>query len=160
MKKFLLVVLTICSLVLLTSCNSGSEWQKAEQTYSLLGFTVSYKYPQGNTVISSDDDPAICIYADGIEDKPDWSVLIRVNDMNYLEFEDYKGNAAKTASDISQNDGVWTFIYKEPQERTILLKWFECGKLLTLLSANDFDYDDALEIARTFEINVWGEDVR
>lgn len=160
MKKLFSVIIMICLLVLLTSCNSGSEWQKAEHTYSLLGFTVSYKYPQGNTVISSDDDPAICIYADGIEDKLDWSVLISVDDMNYSEFEDYKGNAAKTASDISQNDGIWTFIYKEPQERTVLLKWFKCGKLLILRKANDFNYDDALKIVRSFEIDVWGEDIR
>lgn len=160
MKKFLLVVLTIYSLVVLTCCNSEYGWQKAEHTYSQLGFTVSYKYPQGNTAVSSDDDPSICIYADDIEDKLDWSVLMSVNGMNYLEFEDYKGNAAKTASDISQNDSVWTFIYKEPQERTILLKWFECGKLLILRKANDFNYDDALEIVRSFEIDVWGEDIR
>ena len=160
MKKLLSVVLTICLSVLLTSCNSESDWQKAEQTYSQLGFTVSYKYPQGSTAVSSDDDPSMCIYAEGIEDKQDWSILMSVTDMNYLEFEDYKGNAAKTASEIKQKDGIWTFIYKEPQERTILLKWFECGKLLIIRSANDFDYDNALEIARTFEINVWGEDIR
>lgn len=102
----------------------------------------------------------MCIYADGIEDKLDWSALISFTDMNYLEFEDYKGDAAKTTSDIKQNDGIWTFIYKEPQERTVILKGFECGKLLTLLPANDFNYYDALEIVRTFEIDVWGEDVR
>lgn len=160
MNKLVSVIITICSLVLLTSCNSESDWQKAEHTYSQLGFTVSYKYPQGSTAVSSDDDPSMCIYAEGIEDKQDWSIFMSVTDMNYLEFEDYKGEASKTASDISQKDGIWTFIYKEPQERTILLKWFECGKLLIIRSANDFDYDNALEIARTFDINVWGNDIR
>ena len=160
MKKLLSVILTICSLCLVTSCNSGSDWQKAEHTYSLLGFTVSYNYPNGYTAVSSDDDPYMCIYADGIEDKLDWSISMSVVNMNHLEFEDYKGELSKTTSDIKQNDGVWTFIYKEPQERTVILKWFECGKLLTLLPANDFNYDDALEIVRTFEIDVWGEDVR
>lgn len=100
------------------------------------------------------------IYADGIEDKLDWSISMSVVNMNHLEFEDYKGELSKMTSDIKQNDGVWTFIYKEPQERTVILKWLECGKLLTLLPANDFNYDDALEIVRTFEIDVWGEDVR
>ena len=160
MKKLISVILVICSLCLVTSCNSDSDWLKAEHTYSLLGFTVSYNYPDGYNAVSSDDDPAICIYADGIEDKLDWSIFMSVTDLNYLEFEDYKGDAAKTANDIKQKDGVWAFIYKEPQERTVMLKWFECGKLLTLLPASDFNYDDALEIVRTFEIDVWGEDVR
>lgn len=160
MKKLISVILMICSLCLVTSCNSDSDWLKAEHTYSLLGFTVSYNYPNGHYAVSSDDDPNICIYADGIEDKLDWSALISVTDMNYFEFEDYKGDAAKTASDIKQKDNIWTFVYEEPQERTVILKWFECGKLLTLLPANDFNYDDALEIVRTFEIDVWGEDVR
>lgn len=156
MKKLISVILTICSLCLVTSCNSDSDWLKAEHTYSLLGFTVSYNYPNGYNAVSSDDDPYMCIYADGIEDKLDWSISMSVVNMNHLEFEDYKGELSKTTSDIKQNDGVWTFIYKEPQERTVILKWFECGKLLTLLPANDFNYYDALEIVRTFEIDVWG----
>ena len=160
MKKLISLVLIICALFALISCNSNSEWQKAEHTYSQLGFTVSYNYPYGCNAVSSDDDPSICIYKDGIDDKLDWSISMSVVNMNHLEFEDYKGNAAKTASDIKQKNGIWSFIYTEPQERTIMLKWFECGKLLTLLPANDFDYDDALEIARTFEIDVWGEDIR
>lgn len=160
MKKVLSVVLAICLLGLLTSCNGTSDWRQAEHTYSLLGFTVSYKYPKDSNAISSDDDPDICIYKDGIEDKLDWSVSMSVTDMNDLEFSDYKGEASKAASDIWQKDGIWTFVYKVPQERTILLKWFECGKLLTLLPANDFHYDDVFEIAKTFEINVWGEDIR
>ena len=146
--------------VLLTSCKSVSNWQQAEHTYSQLGFSVSYNYPNGCNAISSDDDPSICIYKDGIDDKLDWSISMSVVNMNSLEFEDYKGDAAKTASDIKQKDGIWSFIYKEPQERTIMLKYFECGKLLTLLPANDFNYDDAFEIAKTFEIDVWGEDIR
>ena len=89
MKKLISVILTICSLCLVTSCNSDSDWLKAEHTYSLLGFTVSYNYPNGYNAVSSDDDPNICIYADGIENKLDWSALISVTDMNYLEFEDY-----------------------------------------------------------------------
>lgn len=160
MKKLLLVVLMICSLVLLTSCNSDPEWQKAEHTYSELGFTVSYKYPNGCNAVSSDDDPDMCIYVDGIEDKLDWSISMRVRDMDFSQFGDYKGELSKTASDIEQKDGIWTFIYEEPQERTVMLRWFECGKLLILLPANDFDYYDAFETARTFEIDVWGEDSR
>lgn len=160
MKKLISVILMICSLCLVTSYNCGSDRQKAEHTYSLLGFTVSYNYPNGYNAVSSDDDPNMGIYADGIEDKLDWSISMSVVNMNHLEFEDYKGELSKMTSDIKQNDGVWTFIYKEPQERTVILKWLECGKLLTLLPANDFNYDDALEIVRTFEIDVWGEDVR
>ena len=160
MKKPILILLTICLFVLLTSCKSVSNWQQAEHTYSQLSFTVSYNYPYGCNAISSDDDPSICIYKDGIDDKLDWSISMSVVNMNSLEFEDYKGDAAKTASDIKQKDGIWSFIYKEPQERTIMLKYFECGKLLTLLPANDFNYDDAFEIAKTFEIDVWGEDIR
>lgn len=160
MKKPISILLAIYLFVLLTSCKSASDWQKAEYAYSQLGFGVSYKYPKGCNSVSSDDDPDMCIYADGIEDKLDWSISMSVVNINHLEFEDYKGNAAKTASDIKQKDNIWTFVYKEPQERTIMLKWFECGKLLILQKANDFDYDDALEIARTFEIDVWGEDIR
>ncbi len=159
MKKLLSISL-ILSLFLLTSCNSNSERQKAEHTYSQLGFTVSYNYPYGCNAISSDDDPSICIYKDGIDDKLDWSISMSVVNMNHLEFEDYKGNAAKTASDIKQKDGIWSFIYKEPQERTIMLKYFECGKLLILQKANDFDYDNAFDVAKTFEIDVWSEDIR
>ena len=159
MKKLLSISL-ILSLFLLTSCNSNSEWQKAEHTYSQLGFTVSYNYPYGCNAVSSDDDPSICIYKDGIDDKLDWSISMSVVNMNSLEFEDYKGNAAKTASDIKQKDGIFSFIYKEPQERTIMLKYFECGKLLILQKANDFDYDNAFDVAKTFEIDVWGEDIR
>lgn len=150
----------IGSLVLLTSCNSESDWQKAEHTYSELGFTVSYKYPRGCNAVSLDDDPDMCIYVDGIEDKLDWSISMSVRDMNFSQFEDYKGEVSKTASDIKQKDGIWTFIYEEPQERTVMLRWYECGKLLTLLPANDFDYYDALETARTFEIDILGEDLR
>ena len=160
MKKLISLVLIICALFALISCNSNSEWQKAEHTYSQLGFSVSYEHPRGSSAISSDDDPIICIYKDGIDDKLDWSISMSVVNMNSLEFEDYKGDAAKTASDIKQKDGIWSFIYTEPQERTIMLKYFECGKLLIIRSANDFDYDNALEIARTFEINVWGGDIR
>ena len=160
MKKPILILLTICLFVLLTSCKSVSNWQQAEHTYSQLSFTVSYNYPYGCNAISSDDDPSICIYKDGIDDKLDWSISMSVVNMNSLEFEDYKGDAAKTASDLKQKDGIFSFIYKEPQERTIMLKYFECGKLLTLLPANDFNYDDAFEIAKTFEIDVWGEDIR
>lgn len=160
MKKLISLVLIICALFALISCNSNSEWQKAEHTYSLLGFSVSYEHPRGSSAISSDDDPSICIYKDGIDDKLDWSISMSVVNMNNLEFEDYKGDAAKTASDIKQKDGIWTFVYKEPQERTIMLKYFECGKLLILQKAIDFDYDNAFNVAKTFEINVWGEDIR
>ena len=52
------------------------------------------------------------------------------------------------------------FLQNKITIRSLILKWLECGKLLTLLPANDFNYDDALEIVRTFEIDVWGEDVR
>lgn len=159
MKKLLSISL-ILSLLLLTSCSSNSELQKAEHTYSQLGFTVSYNYPNGCNAVSSDDDPSICIYKDGIDDKLDWSISMSVVNMNSLEFEDYKGDAAKTASDIKQKDGIWSFIYTEPQERTIMLKYFECGKLLILQKANDFDYDNAFDVAKTFEIDVWGEDIR
>ena len=41
-----------------------------------------------------------------------------------------------------------------------MLKYFECGKLLILQKANDFDYDNAFNVAKTFEIDVWGEDMR
>ena len=160
MKKLISVILMICSLCLVTSCNSDSDWQKAEHTYSLLGFTVSYNYPNGCNAVSSDDDPDICIYADGIEDKLDWSISMSVRNMNFSQFEDYKGEVSKTTSDIKQKDDIWTFVYEEPQERTVILKWFECGKLLTLLPANDFNYNDAFEVAKTFEIDVWGEDIR
>ena len=160
MKKLISLVLIICALFALISCNSNSEWQKAEHTYSQLGFTVSYNYPNGCNAVSSDDDPDICIYADGIEDKLDWSISMSVRNMNFSQFEDYKGEVSKTTSDIKQKDDIWTFVYEEPQERTVILKWFECGKLLTLLPASDFNYDDALEIVRTFEIDVWGEDIR
>lgn len=154
MKKFILVALMICSLFLLTSCNSNSDWQKAEHTYSQLGFTVSYNYPNGCNAVSSDDAPDMCIYVDGIEDKLDWSISMSVRNMSFSNFEDYKGEASKTASDIKQRDGIWTFIYKEPQERTVILKWFECGKLLVLLKANDFNYDNAFAIASSFEIDI------
>ena len=100
MKKAISILIAICLLVVLTSCKSVSDWQKAEHTYSQLGFTVSYNYPNGYNAVTSDDDPYMCIYADGIEDKLDWSALISFTDMNYLEFEDYKGDAAKTTSDI------------------------------------------------------------
>ena len=160
MKKLISLVLIICALFALISCNSNSEWQKAEHTYSQLGFTVSYNYPYGCNAVSSDDDPSICIYKDGIDDKLDWSISMSVVNMNSLEFEDYKGDAAKTASDIKQKDGIFSFIYKEPQERTIMLKYFECGKLLILQKANNFDYDNAFDVAKTFEIDVWGEDIR
>lgn len=160
MKKLISLVLIICTLFLLTSCNSNSEWKKAEHTYSQLGFTVSYNYPNGGNAVSSDDDPDICIYADGIEDKLDWSISMSVRNMNFSQFENYKGEVSKTTSDIKQKDDIWTFVYEEPQERTVILKWFECGKLLTLLPANDFNYNDAFEVAKTFEIDVWGEDIR
>ncbi len=160
MKKLISLLLTICLLILLTSCKSLSDWKKSEHTYSQLGFTVSYEHPQGSSAISSDDDPSICIYRDGTDDKLDWSISMSVVNMNHLEFEDYKGNVAKTASDIKQKDDIWTFVYEEPQERIVILRWFECGKLLTLLPANDFNYDDAFEVAKTFEIDVWGEDIR
>ena len=160
MKKLISLVLIICALFALISCNSNSEWQKAEHTYSQLGFSVSYEHPRGSSAVSSDDDPIICIYKDGTDDKLDWSISMSVVNMNHLEFEDYKGNAAKTASDIKQKDDIWTFVYKEPQERTIMLKYFECGKLLIMQKANDFDYDNAFNVAKTFEINVWGEDIR
>ena len=159
MKKLLSISL-ILSLFLLTSCNNNSRWQKAEHTYSQLGFSVNYNYPNGYNAITSDDDPSICIYKDDIDDKLDWSISMSVVNMNHLEFEDYKGNAAKTASDIKQKDGIFSFIYKEPQERTIMLKYFECGKLLILQKANDFDYDNAFNVAKIFEIDVWGEDIR
>ena len=154
MKKPILILLTICLFVLLTSCKSVSNWQQAEHTYSQLSFTVSYNYPYGCNAISSDHDPSICIYKDGIDDKLDWSISMSVVNMNSLEFEDYKGDAAKTASDLKQKDGIFSFIYKEPQERTIMLKYFECGKLLILQKANDFDYDNAFNVAKTFEIDV------
>ena len=154
MKKLISLVLIICALFALISCNSNSEWQKAEHTYSQLGFSVSYNYPNGCNAVSSDDDPSICIYKDGIDDKLDWSISMSVVNMNSLEFEDYKGDAAKTASDLKQKDGIFSFIYKEPQERTIMLKYFECGKLLILQKANDFDYDNAFNVAKTFEIDV------
>lgn len=160
MKKPISLLLAICFFVLFTSCKSVSDWQKAEHTYSQLGFTVSYNYPNGCNAVSSDDDPSICIYKDGIDDKLDWDLSMLVVDMNHLEFEDYKGNVAKTASNIKQKDGIWVFIYKEPQERTIMLKYFECGKLLILQKANDFDYDNVFNVAKTFEIDVWGEDIR
>ena len=160
MKKLISLVLIICALYIHTSCNSNPEWQKAEHTYSQLGFTVSYNYPNGCNAVSSDDDPDICIYADGIEDKLDWSISMSVRNMNFSQFEDYKGEVSKTTSDIKQKDDIWTFVYEEPQERTVILKWFECGKLLTLLPANDFNYNDAFEVAKTFEIDVWGEDIR
>ena len=51
MKKLISVILMICSLCLVTSCNSGSDWQKAEHTYLLLGFTVSYNYPNGYNAV-------------------------------------------------------------------------------------------------------------
>lgn len=159
MKKLLIISLLL-SLFLLTSCNNNSKWQKAEHTYSQLGFSVSYEHPCESSAVSSDDDPSICIYKDGIDDKLDWSISMSVVNMNHLELEDYKGNAAKTASDIKQKDEIWTFIYKEPQEQTIMLKYFECGKLLILQKANDFDYDITFNIAKTFEIDVWGEDIR
>lgn len=60
MKKLISLLLTICFFVLLTSCKSDSDWQKAEHTYSQLGFSVSYKYPKGCNSISSDDDPNMC----------------------------------------------------------------------------------------------------
>ncbi len=160
MRKLISLVLIICTLFVLTSCNNDSYWQQAEHTYSQLGFTVSYNYPNCCNAVSSDDDPDICIYADGIEDKLDWSISMSVRNMNFSQFEDYKGEVSKTASDIKQKDDIWTFVYEEPQERTVILRWFECGKLLTLLPANDFNYDDAFEIAKTFEIDVWGEDIR
>ena len=160
MKKLLLVVLIICSMVLLTSCNNQADWQKAEHTYSLLGFTVNYDYPDGFNAVTSDDDPAICIYDDGIEDMLDWAVILEVSDKNHLEFNEFKGMCAESASNINQKDGLWIFEYKEPYDRLIILKWFECGKLLILQKANDFNYEDAFEIARTFEIDVWGEDAR
>lgn len=51
MKKHISAILMICSLCLVISCNSGSDWQKAEHTYSLLGFTVSYNYPNGYNAV-------------------------------------------------------------------------------------------------------------
>ena len=160
MKKLISLLLTICFFVLLTSCKSDSDWQKAEHTYSQLGFSVSYKYPKRYNAVSSDDDANMCIYADCIEDKLDWSISMSVSDMNFSNFEDYKGEVSKTASDIKQKDGIWIFVYKEPTDGTVILKWFECGKLLILQKANDFNYDDAFEVAKTFEIDVWGEDSR
>ena len=54
MKKLISVILTICSLCLVTSCNSDSDWLKAEHTYSLLGFTVSYNYPNGYNAVGDE----------------------------------------------------------------------------------------------------------
>ncbi len=143
----------LLSVLLLSSCGDVKA-QTAKHTYSQLGYTVSYDYPEGYYAVSSDEEPPILLYADGNEDKSDWSVLIRVNDMSSSEFEDYKGNAAKTASDITQNDGIWTFVYKEPSEQTVMMKWFESGKMLVLHKANDFDINDAFDIANSFEIKL------
>lgn len=143
----------LLSVLLLSSCGDATL-QTEKHTYSQLGYTVSYDYPEGYYAVSSDDEPPILIYADGNDDKSDWSVLIRVSDMNSSEFEEYKGNAAKTASDITQNDDVWTFVYKEPSEQTVMMKWFESGELLVLHKANDFDMNDAFGIANSFEIKL------
>ena len=40
------------------------------------------------------------------------------------------------------------------------MNFFSEGKLLILQKANDFDYDNAFDVAKTFEIDVWGEDIR
>lgn len=118
------------------------------------GYSVSYNYPKGYYAVSSDDEPPILIYADGNDDKSDWSVLLTVSDMSSVEFEDYKENAAKSASDITQNDGIWTFVYEEPQQRTVMMKWFESGKTLVLHMANNFVVKDAFDIANSFEIKL------
>ena len=98
MKKAISILIAICLLVVLTSCKSVSDWQKAEHTYSQLGFTVSYNYPNGCNVVSSDDDPNMCIYVDGIEDKLDWSISMSVSDMNFSNFE------FKTSKDLLENE--------------------------------------------------------
>lgn len=74
--------------------------------------------------------------------------------MSSVEFEDYKGNAAKSANDITRNDGIGTFVYEEPQQRTVMMKWFESEKTLVLHTANDFDVKDVFDIANSFEIKL------
>ncbi|MBO5019389.1 MAG: hypothetical protein J6D52_01855 [Clostridia bacterium] len=160
MKRLILVVLMIFSLVLLTSCNNQSDWQKAEHTFSQLGVKVSYKYPYVYKIKTWEENLSIGIFEEPVNNTLDWSITMDISDLNYVEFEDFKGAISKTASDIKQKDGIWTFIYNQPQEGTVILKRFECGKLLVLQKANDFNYDDAFEIAKTFDINVLGEDIR
>lgn len=48
MKKHISAILMICSLCLVTSCNSGSDWQKAEHTPTL---TALMKEELGCTAI-------------------------------------------------------------------------------------------------------------
>ena len=103
MRKVFIIPTILFFILSLCSCTENNELQTAEHTYSQLGFSVSYKFPKGYSAVSSDDDPDVCIYAEDIQNKLDWSILMSVRDMNYLDFEDYKGEAAKKKFDYLFN---------------------------------------------------------
>lgn len=160
MKKLISIVLGLALLLSFTACaKDKSNWKTAKHTYSLLGFSVEYSYPDGLEAISSDDDSTFML----LEDKSNtsnWSLLVDINAMSYLEFCDYKGECAKSANDILQENDIWIFKYTEPYQRTVMLKWFECGKTLIVNKSNDFDLNDAIKVVESLSIDVFGEDVR
>lgn len=158
MKKMSSIFLILT--LFLTACGGGkAEWKTAKQTYSLLGFSVEYSYPYGYETLSSDDDAVFMILKDK-SNTSDWSLLVDINDMYYTDFCDYKGECAESAADISKTKEVWILKYTEPYEQTVMLKWFECGKMLIVNKANDFELEKALEVADSIKIDVFGNDVR
>lgn len=160
MKKVISISLILALLLSLTACaKDNSNWKTAKHTYSLLGFSVEYSHPDGLEAISSDDDSTFML----LEDKNNtlnWSLLVDINAMSYSEFNDYKGECAKYANDISQENDIWIFKYTEPYERTVILKWFESGKTLIVNKSNDFDLNDTIMIVESLSINVFEEGIR
>ena len=160
MKKLISIALIFTLLLSLTACTKDkADWKTAKHTYSLLGFSVEYSYPNWLEAISSDDDSTFMLLEDETNTS-NWSLLFNINEMSYLEFNDYKGEGAKSANDILQENDIWIFKYTEPYQRTVMLKWFECGKTLIVNKSTDFDLNDAIKVVESLSIDVFGEDVR
>ena len=160
MKKLLYATVVFMLIISLCSCGEDSKMQTAKHTYSMLGFSVSYKYPNGFMSVSSDDDPTVLIYPDGSENNLDWSVMLNVWDMDTEAFKDYKNSAPQTATTTSEKDGILIYTFEKPSKQTVLMKTLGSERVLRVITSNDFDVNNALKIAESFAIDVWGEDIR